>query len=409
MSVFLLAIFMAAAGWLCPSCSEIRTATTFFVPVSEQNPLHIFTRHILTLANDGDSVRGGGALQHTISHENCPACGAAKNLAMDPRGFGSLTFSEAFPIWLETRTRISEGTRQDYKKNFKRLEPFFGAMRLSSVHIGHILEYRKQRQETAGPGRINKEVNTLSQMFSRAGLWDEIAKWYEPLPMPKHERGIALTEEEERYFFEVAQRHPKWSVAYYCDLIMRNTGIGPGELRHVRLKCIDVGGMTIRIEEGLKNGYRERVVPLTDVAYWCVLQLMERAAEKGSSQPEHYLLPMKKKSAFGGYDPTVPMWTWQRAHEAIRREVVKRFPRLATLRRYDFRHTACTVMLENPAISYPTIERIMGHRLGSITKEVYSHVRDNRLREAVNALETRRPPAVVRGQMYSFPHSGKRV
>lgn len=340
--------------------------------------------------------------QHTLGHVGCSACAAARTQAMDPRGFADLPFSQAFPIWLSTRTRLSEASRADYKKNFKRLEPFFGALKLCEIHIGHILEYREGRTRVAGAGRINKEINTVQQILARAGLWDAIGKWYEPLPLPKDSAGTALSEEEERYFFQVAQRKRKWAVAYYADLLMRNTCCGPGEIRHIRIGAIDVAHQTLTISEGVKNGYRERVVPLSDVAYWCCLQLLDRAAQRGCTQPEHYLLPARKPVNEHGFDPNTPMASWKKAHGAIRKQAAKKFPHLARLRRYDFRHTGCTVMLENPAISYGTIERIMGHRLGSNIKEKYSHIRDSVLRQAVNALESRKPPSNVRGKMIAM-------
>jgi hypothetical protein len=53
------------------------------------------------------------------------------------------------------------------------------------------------------------------------------------------------------------------------------------------------------------------------------------------------------------------------------------------MRKYDWRHTGMTVMLEDAATSYSTIEKLAGHRINSRTKQVYDHVRDGSLRAAV--------------------------
>jgi integrase len=82
------------------------------------------------------------------------------------------------------------------------------------------------------------------------------------------------------------------------------------------------------------------------------------------------------------------MGSWKKAHYAIRKEAAKKFPRLATLRRYDFRHNATTKMLENPEISERTIEEFIGHRLGSKTKEKYSHIRMEARRHAAASLDS---------------------
>src|SRR5579884_3493322 len=102
---------------------------------------------------------------------------------MQIEDFAELHFRAAFPIWLETRTRLKDATRIDYEKNFKRLVEFFGELKLSEIHIGHLTEYRRQRQagkigRTAGASRINHEINTVQQILARAGLWQKIADWY---------------------------------------------------------------------------------------------------------------------------------------------------------------------------------------------------------------------------------------
>lgn len=307
---------------------------------------------------------------------------------MSYAGLRDLTFAEAAPLWLQTRTRISKGTRLDYEKNFKRLMPFFGTKALAQIHIGHILAYRETRQIVAGASRINHEISTVQQILKLAGLWDEIKKWYEPLPLPEESAGIALNEEEERYFFRAASQNSRWMVAYLAELLSRNTGAGPGEILHLRLQDIDFDRRSVFIHEGVKNGYRKRSVCLNDIAYWAICKLAERAFDRGSEDPEHYLLPARLPVNEHGYDPTKPQTSWKKAHHAICIKVAEKFPRLKALRIYDFRHTAATVMLEDATISYATIERQLGHRLGSNIKEKYSHIREAQMKAAAQALSS---------------------
>jgi integrase len=187
----------------------------------------------------------------------------------------------------------------------------------------------------------------------------------------------------------VARSQPRWFIAYCCGLISRNTTAGPGEIRHLRLGDLEIdspNGSFLHIEEGVKNAFRKRPVPLNGDARWAVLQLLERAKGLGAREPQHYLLPHRAKRVGMQPDPDRPMGSWKKAHYAMCREAAKKFPRLARLRLYDYRHTAATDLLEDPAVSFTTIEHMMGHRIASHTKRKYDHLRNSALRTAADAL-----------------------
>lgn len=350
--------------------------------------------------------------QHTLGHLECPACQEAKRVILEGQKLSELLFPEAARLWLDGRRKLSEGSREVNRQYIKALTRFFGELRLAQIDIGHVAMYQKTRQEeirehnkvqpeqyrdTDGASRINHELSTLGQIMARAGLWTEIAKFYEPMPLPAESPGIALTEEEEQHLFQVARTRPKWMVAYCCALLSRSTGAGPKEIRYLRLRDIDLSGEGIHVQQGVKNKYRPRRLHLNEDAQWAVRTLLERARKLGAVDPDHYLLPHRAHRRGEAPDPARPMGSWKKAHYAMRMVAAKRYPRLATFRPYDWRHTAATVMLENPNISYRTIETQLGHRLGSKVKERYAHIRDATLRaaaEALNGGHTRAPEPV---------------
>jgi integrase len=327
---------------------------------------------------------------------------------MIPEQFGELTFTEAAALWLGSRqNKLSPVTVGHYSAYMKSLGTFFGEMRLCDIHIGNINEYQRLRQEeirtspqhkhskrgrpadnTDGASRINHEFSALAQIMKRGGLWDAIAKFYEPLPLPHEGPGIALTPEEEAHVFEVASSNKRWFLAYCADLLSNATATGPGEIRFLRLRDIHLDLPAFDVHERVKNGFRVRRVPCNDDAVWALQQLVDRALRLGAHLPEHFLLPHRAHAKGARPDPTRPMGSWKKAHYAIRKEAAKKFPRLATLRRYDFRHNATTKMLENPEISERTIEEFIGHRLGSKTKEKYSHIRMEARRHAAASLDS---------------------
>lgn len=354
--------------------------------------------------------------QHTLGHLLCPACEKEKRALMFGESFASQLFPEAAALWLRGRKQISDNTRTYYRQYIASLETFFAKMQLRDIHVGHLSTYQRTRQESIraskrhlaglkklglpgdhhlesdGASLINHELSCLGQILHLAGLWDDVKKFYEPLPLPKESAAIALTYEEERHLFEVARGNKRWQVAYYCALLSRNTTAGPGEIRHLRIGDIELGGehgSFVHIVEGVKNEFRKRPIPLNGDAERAIVWMLERAERLGAVQPHHYLLPHRAQHLGGVADPARPMGSWKRAHWAMCAEAAKKFPRIARMRLYDYRHTAATDLMEDPAISYTTIEHMMGHRISSQTKRKYDHLRNSALRLAADALNRR--------------------
>lgn len=325
---------------------------------------------------------------HTAGHVACPVCERYKQANMRASAFSSLQFDEATTYWLNGRRSISVETRRDYENCIKPLSKFFGTLILNDIHIGHVQSYQDERSKQVGPVRLNRELGVvLAGVLDRAGLWEPIKRFYEPLPLPKKKRGIALEPEEERHLWRVAAGNSRWAVVYWCSLLARNTCLGTKEIRTLKLGCIDQKEYKwVRVEEFIKNEFRERTLKCNADAAWAVQRLCERAATMGAHLPDHFLLPHKAETGKRGANPTRPqasfLWSWRR----LRAEVAKKYPHLAQMRFYDNRHTACTRLLENPDIPYNAIEHYMGHEINSRTKRIYDHIRDVTLQSASTAL-----------------------
>ena len=215
--------------------------------------------------------------------------------------FAEQTFTEAAASWLTMRrNKLAPATVKHYEDCITGLKPFFGAMRLRDIHIGHINEYQLCRQaairgtkqhihakrglapcNTDGASRINHEISTLAQLLDRAAMWEPLAKFYDPLPLPKESPGVALEPEEEAHLFEVASSRPRWMLAYCADLLSNATTAGPNEIRHLRLKDIVHAERAIDIQQGTKNDWRVRRVPCNDDAWWAVEWLLATREEDG--------------------------------------------------------------------------------------------------------------------------------
>jgi integrase len=343
---------------------------------------------------------------HTWPHVNCPLCNNNRLETIQPAAFGVLRFREAGPYWLnEHRVEISDKSIFDYEYYLRSLTRFFGELPLNEIHIGHVRQYQEWRQQpyedvngrmrSAGPSAINHEVNTLAQILRRAGLWSEIKRWYKQLKVPKSRVGKALTEEEEERLFYVAAGSGRWEVAYLAELLSANTAAGPGEIRHLRIRDIDLnrkdGDGTPRpsmtVFEGIKNEFRERTISLNATGVGVIKRLIkryQRLLKKQGVEPDgnHYLLPGRARRGRNNIDFYRPQLEWRKAWASIcRRAGLK-------CRRYDLRHHLITKMLEDPTISERTIKDIAGQ----VSKRIldrYSHIRDQAQREALTAVETK--------------------
>jgi integrase len=298
-----------------------------------------------------------------------------------------LPFSDACEAWLESRRPyISEKTRYEYELNIKTLSSFFGELRLQEIDGDLVRAYQRMRQQKCGAFSINHECGVLCQIRKRIGM--PLAD-YQPLPLPKAERGRALSHEERERLFRIAKENPHWEAAYLFAVISVNTSAGPKETYTLRLKDVDLERGTIRIQpHGAKNIHRVRTIPLNDEALRAAARAVDRANELGSNLPEHYLFPFRIR---GGnihqalYDPNRHQTSFKTAWLALRE-----CAQLPGFRMYDLRHHAITSLLENPNISEEVVEDIAGH-VSRRMKKRYSHIRMEYKRAAVEAILAKKP------------------
>lgn len=340
---------------------------------------------------------------HTAGHRECPACEQARERMISPDALARLRFGEAATVWLDSHRRnIGPTSIAEYDKNIKRLLAFFSDLTLAEIHIGHLEQYQHHRSEgegfgrKAGPSRINHELNTLSQILTRAGLWGPLAPYYRPLKMPRPSAGKALTDDQQDDLFRVACSRPRWKVAYLCSLITANTTAGPGELRMLRLRDIDPERQlapfgTITVVLGAKNEQRIRTIPLNQTAGEAVRELLARARELGAVNPNHFLLPHRADTARGTADPTKPQTSWKKAWDKLRKAAG-----MPHLRMYDLRHTVITRLLEDENVSERTVIELAGH-VSKKMLDTYSHIRMKSKLDGVLALDRakRKPQGTV--------------
>jgi len=292
-----------------------------------------------------------------------------------------LAVSEAADLYVGRRkSEVSSSTMRLEHDALKQVRRHLGTALLGSLTPESISTYVSSRKAEGIANRtINIEVGVLRRILKQFKLWHIVGDNYKPLTENKT-IGRALSPEQELKLFSVASSRPEWSVAFWVSLIAANTTAGGCEIRNLRLQDIQMEAKALYVKVG-KNRFRVRTIPLNRTAYWAVERLLDRAHKLGSTNPEHYLIPLR----LGGkqYDPTKPpsRWGWRTAWRKMTKEAG-----LAGLRPHDLRHHAITKLAESPEASEQTIMAIAGH-VSREMLEHYSHVRQEAKRKAVESLD----------------------
>jgi integrase len=295
----------------------------------------------------------------------------------DSTRFADLTFSQAFSLWLDSRVRIKPRTRETYLEYFRALEPCFGQVLLSQIHMGLVRQYQTQRATSAGPQRINHELNALLQVRRRARIADDFEELYEPLPLPYWQPPKTISDEQEFLFLEALRSRPQWELVYCYALLALKSGMSGSELRGIRFSDIDSVNRRVFVRnDSVKNKFRVRPVPLVDDAWWAIVRLKELATEKGSGAPSTYLFPFRIKR--NAWDPSRPMTrscirrAWRQAREQCG---------IPDFTPHCMRHQANTKLYEAGADDMTVLE-IMGWQSRQMSIH-YSGIRDQNKRSAM--------------------------
>jgi integrase len=302
---------------------------------------------------------------------------------------GDLTLKQASTEYLERRRPyLKPRSFEAYQYHFRTLQDFYGPQKkLESFHEQDFREYQKWRTQSdrgrgkAGSSLINHELGALSQVLALADLWQPISKYYERLPEPTWAPPRVLTAAEENRFLRFASRKQEWKTALSATLITGNSTIFGCELRTLRLEHLrlDLDPPLIRIPTTVKNGHRVRSVPLNEIALVAVRDLVAQAKERGSCDPQHYLIPFRVKR--GLYDPHRPASPYF-IRASFR--TIARACGLGWLTPRSFRHQAITKLLESGAPD-ETVRAIAGHNSEKAMR-YYSHIRIEAKRDAVDLL-----------------------
>ena len=294
------------------------------------------------------------------------------------------------PIAFEQARYRSRNTMKDNRTKIKALSKFFGTLKLSGIHIGHIRAYQKARfsnernlwAHTAGASRINGETGLLLRIMRLGDAYtSDLEKFYCELQADECEIPKALTPKEQDRFLEVAASRPESNVVYWYSLVALHIAFSSDELRTLRQGDVNLTHQIVAVNRKAgKNKFRRREVPLTDpLCIWALHQLLERSYRLVGQSPELYLFPFRvARNQFSG--------ACHMGETGIRKqfEAVRDLAGLPDFQLNGWRHTSITRFAE-AGIPIATIMARAGHCSPKMTAH-YTHISEQAERMAMQRI-----------------------
>jgi integrase len=302
--------------------------------------------------------------------------------------------NEALAVWFEQHKAYIRGqTTRTYQQYVKTLSGFFRARPLAQIGISEVRAYQDWRKKSCVTTRVNSELSALQMCMKEADLWAPIAKLYRPLPVPSTRVRQNMSEEEERRLLAVAFTNPRRALAGHCLVVMANTSMGFGELRHIRRQDVFLteDPPFVEVNAGAKNQYRLRSIPLNFLALRSMRWIVKRWEDLGGIDHDQYILPhrarrTREEQGRAGHKPTSPpIFTEPMGHIYRAARGILKDAGLPHLDPYDMRSHAITRLLSNPEVSDQMYTEIVGH-VGNAMKRRYSKQRMENKRGAMDAM-----------------------
>jgi integrase len=264
-----------------------------------------------------------------------------------------------------------------------------GNKRLNEITNQDLDNYTTKRlEEGIGAWSINKEILLWSLILKKAKLWRRLEDDYGPLKTKASDIGRALSREQLRHLAEIAAKRKDWEAAFYGSVLAANTGLRGGEIKKLRIGCVDLQHRRLRIlRTEAKSDASARWIELNADATEAAARLVMRARELGATSAEHYLMPKHLSRIMHGvhkgergYDANQHQEYWDSAWTSLTDEAG-----LVGFRFHDLRHTFITQMVER-GVPLGLIQAMVGHISARMLRH-YTHVSSGAARKAVEIFD----------------------
>lgn len=301
---------------------------------------------------------------------------AAKCEAQHKEGLllNDVTFCEVWEQYIAAcKGRLNANTMRSKNQAYKNHLCFFAGYKLAALKPFVVQEYVNTLIEQGYKGiTIRKIISQLAACLEQCVKWQMLTKNpCKGLVLPKAESTLTsikpLTNEELPKFMKACERS-RYGLFYRLMLV---TGARTSEIRALCWDCVNVKDHSItikrginhqtnKIQEGVKNTFSVRTLPIDDITLKSLLELRARTSRAA-------VFPGKKEAQ------VISTPTLQRELFAILKAAgIER----THFRLYDLRHSCASYLLRS-GVPVRAVSDLLGHASAKMTLDTYNHaVRD---------------------------------
>jgi len=283
-----------------------------------------------------------------------------------------MRFKEAAQKYLDTLKEIGGRDLVAKDEHFRlHFVPVFGNIPISQIDTFAIEKYQAQRKnEGAAPGSINRELATMSHLYTCAVTW----KWIYEKPfrikkLPEEAKRITyLTPEQCKRLLQSAKQIDR--ELHLFILIGLGTAMRSGEIMSIRLENIDLNHLRIFIPKA-KAGARNQPISKELSDY------LADYLKKYCTKKQVWLFPATRKNEKRGHRTSVT--------KSFKTAVINAGLDPKLVLRHTLRHTAISLLVQS-GVDLPTVMTISGHKTLRMV-ERYSHRDGKHIQAAMDKLE----------------------
>ena len=311
-----------------------------------------------------------------------------------------MTLDEWYEIWMNTcKKNCRSSTKETYAGHYRRIQKELGWIKLTNLNLIVLQQvFNELRSDNERENSKKILADMLEKAIDAELLSKNVAKQINTKVSKedKKERRV-LTVKETELFLKQAEK----SIYYNLFIVALETGLRIGELMALSWSDIDMKKKVLYVRHTLcyfrkdrkytfemhdtktKNG--RRTIPLTQKAYEALRKQKVQKLE----------IELKSRKAPEGYEDLVfvtrnnrptQQFIVQEGIAACVRNIQKQCPEFEKFSPHCFRHTFATRAIEN-GMQPKTLQKILGHGSLQMTMDLYCHVTDDTLFDAMKLME----------------------
>ena len=311
-----------------------------------------------------------------------------------------MTLDEWYEIWMNTcKKNCRNSTKETYASHYRRVQKQLGWMKLTKLNLVVIQQvFNELRSDNERKNSKKILVDMLEKAIDADLLVKNVARQINTKVSKeeKKERRV-LTIKETELFLEEAEK----SFYYNLFIVALDTGLRIGEIMALTWSDVDLKKRVLHVRHTLcyfrkdgkytferhdtktKNGRRD--IPLTQRAYEALRRQRAKKLQielKGLMAPEGFenLVFVTKNNR-----PTQQFIVEEGISACVHR-IQKEYPDFEMFSPHCFRHTFATRAIEN-GMQPKTLQAILGHGSLQMTMDLYCHVTDDTIFDAMKLME----------------------